>query len=145
MLPPGFHGNPAPVPVFAGDDENAVQLGLIDELHAIRNREESHPARWLTSRMGIIEPASGSAVLVQSSGPILERHLLERQIARQAASDWTTAHVVPESLDAWNLTQVHASVRPTRGRLGRPGCRSASRASTSARTSPGLITGSRFA
>src|SRR5688500_11216255 len=136
MLAPRFHRDPAPVPVFPIDDEDALQLGLIDELHAVRHGEKPHPSRRLAARMRIVEPAPRAAVVVQRPRPLLERDLVEGQVAGQSARpDWTAAGDVPESLDARHLAQIDASVRPTRGRLrGRRRLPAGPRATPSART-----------
>src|SRR5687768_229011 len=146
MFSAGLHGDPAPVPVLPIDDEDPTELRLIDELHPIRNRKESHPTRRLTPRVRIVQPTSRSAVVVKSSGPVLEGHLIECEIARQTAwSDRAAAGDVPESFDAWHLAQVHSSVRPMRSRLGRRGRLSrTSRASAFSRTPPTLFTGCRL-
>src|SRR5438046_2102978 len=103
MFPPRLHCDPAPIAVFPVDDENAIEFGLIDELHAIRNREKPHPTGRLTPRMGVVQSTPRPAVLVKSSRPVLKRNLFQRQISRQARAsrpDWTTASNIPNTLTA---------------------------------------------
>src|SRR5215208_4713489 len=130
MFSSGFHGDPAPIAILAVDDEDATELGLIDDLHAVWNGEESHPARRLTTRVRIVESAAGTPVLVERSCPLLKGNLVEREIRRQpAGSNRAPGHDIPESFDARHLTQIDTAVRPSRRRFCGSGRRSATAAS----------------
>src|SRR5688572_19792234 len=130
MRASGFHGDAAPVPVLSVDDEDPLQLRLIDELHAVRYGEEAHAAGRLTPDVRVVESAALPPVLVQRARPVLERHLVERQIARQSGGcDRASSHYVPETLDPRNLTEIHAAIGPAWRRLRRP-CRCGATAAT---------------
>src|SRR5207244_2263754 len=146
MFSPGLHRDPAPIAVFAIDDENAAEFGLVDELHSIRDGEEAHTAGGLAPGMRIVEATPGSAVFLKCPRPILERNLFQRKIRRQAraaGADRTAACDIPESLNAWSLTQIHSSVRPVRSRLGRRGRRSSAARATAAASSACLASARR--
>src|SRR5688572_13608025 len=143
MLASGFHRDAPPVAILTIDDEHALQLRLIDELHAIRHGEEPHASRRLTPDVRIVEAATLPPVLIERARPILERHLVERQIAGQSAwGDRTSSHHVPETLDSRNLAQIHAPIRPARGRLRRSRRRGAAAATPApSGSAAALITG----
>jgi hypothetical protein len=64
------------------DDEDPAELRLIDDLHAVRDGEEAHASGRLTPHVRVVEPAALPPVLVQGARPVLERDLVDRQIAR---------------------------------------------------------------
>src|SRR4051794_28461289 len=113
MGPSRLHGDSTPVAVLAVDDEDATEFRLVDELHPVRDGKEPHASSRLTASMWVVQPAALLSIVVQSSCPLLERHLIQRQIARQAAgTDWTATGHVPESLDPGCLAQIDVTIRP---------------------------------
>src|SRR6188474_3000052 len=140
MLPPRLHGNPPPVAILAVDDEDPIEFGLVDDFHAVRDGEEPHAAGWLAARMRIVKAAALLSVLIERPCPILKRHLVQRQVARQAGrSNRIAGHHVPESLYSWHLTEVDAAIGPPWRRLRRPrrgGAASAPAASGPAASGP---------
>src|SRR5688500_7414796 len=101
MLATGRHRDAPAATTSTIDAEHALQLRLMDDLHAVRSGEEAHASRRLTRDVRIVKATTLPPVLIERARPILERHLIERQIAGQSAwGDRTSRHHVPETLDS---------------------------------------------
>src|SRR5262249_10173016 len=128
-LAAGLHRNSAPVAVFTGDQKDAIELGLIDDVQSVRHGEEPHTARRITSRVWIIESISRLPVFVHGTRPILAWNFIECRIRRQArtpAADDITLHHIPETLLPRSRIEIHAAIRPVWSRSGRrTSCRAA--------------------
>ena len=111
MLTARLHRHALPLAVFAREQEHAIELGLLEELHPVRDGKESHAARRLTAHVRIVEPAAEPAELVKRLGPRPEGDLLERRIRRQrlvaVPLERAAGPVVPESLFAGRRAEVH--------------------------------------
>src|SRR5262249_44786294 len=108
MFSAGFHRNAAPVAVFPRDEEDAVELRLIHNVQAVRNREKPHAAGGKTTRVRIIKPIAGSSEFEKSLGPVLERNFFVQEIRRQRStgpSIYRTRTDIPETFLSWSGIQ----------------------------------------
>src|SRR5678810_1048334 len=114
MFTTGFRGDSAPVAVFAGDEEDAIELRLIDDIQTVRHREESHAACGVAAGVRIVQAVSGLPILVKSARPILKRNFVQRQVrwkSRTVASEDVPLHDIPKALLAGCGIQVDTARR----------------------------------
>ena len=101
MFSSRIHGDPAPVPIFAGDQEEAIEFGLVDDIEPVWNGEETHAAGGIAPGMRIIQSVARLAILIKRARPVLEGNFVKREIRwqrRSVPSEDVSLHDIPETL-----------------------------------------------